>query len=73
MKNDFLGSITSIIGALIIASNLGINFVGFFLFFISNLFWIKFSFEEKNKHIFIMNLVFAVINIIGMYNYIKAN
>ena len=71
MKSDFLGSITAILGALIIALNLNVNYFGFMLFLISNLFWIKFSFEEKNKNIFVMNLVFALINIIGIYSYLS--
>jgi len=73
MKSDFLGTVSAILGALIIALNLGYNYIGFFLFLISNLFYMEYSLKEesRNLNIFFMNLVFAFINIIGIYNYIK--
>jgi len=70
MKCDFLGSVTAILGALIIALNLNVNYFGFVFFLISNLFWIEYSIEVKNKNILYMNIVFALINIIGIYNYL---
>jgi nicotinamide riboside transporter PnuC len=73
MKADFLGTISAIIGALIIALNIGYNYIGFGLFLISNIFYIIYSLEKeiRNLNIFFMNLVFAIINIIGIFNYFK--
>jgi len=68
-KSDFIGTIFGIIGALIIALNIGYNLLGFVFFIISNIFYIRFGLSIKNYNIVILNLVFFLINLIGIYFY----
>lgn len=68
-KSDFIGTIFGIIGALIIALNIGYNLLGFVFFIISNIFYIRFGLDIKNYNIVVLNFVFFLINLIGIYFY----
>jgi hypothetical protein len=69
IKFDFLGTITGILGAIIVASNINLNFYGFFLFLLSSIFYIIYSIETNQKNLLVLNIVFTIIDIIGMIRY----
>jgi len=65
---DTIGTIFGILGAVVIALNIGHNFMGYLFFTISTIFYIAWSYNI-NKNILILNSVFFIINIIGLINY----
>lgn len=66
---EWAGVIFAIAGALIIASNIGLVGLGYFLFFVSSIFFMVFSARINKRPLFLMNLIFAVINIWGMWRW----
>jgi len=70
LKWDFLGTLFGIVGAVIIASNIGINGIGFFIFLLSSFCYLKFGYDIKNKNLITLNAVYVIVNIIGIINYI---
>ena len=64
-----LASITGIIGALIIALNIGLPHIGYAVFLISSILWILYSIKTKQYHLLGMNIVFGIINVIGLINF----
>lgn len=62
------GAAYGIIGALLVASGYRLD-IGYVLFLLSSLSWVFFGALYNEKSILVMNIVFAIINIIGLYNY----
>lgn len=69
MVNAF-GTIFGISGALMIASDIKMELLGYTLFILSNVIWGLFAYKTSNKELFIMNLVYLIISFIGFYNFI---
>ena len=67
---SFFGSSTGIIGALLIALNINMFLTGYLFFLVSSLSWIVYSYKTSQKNLLVMNIVFGVINAIGVYNFI---
>lgn len=66
------GSIYGIAGALCIATAYDLA-LGYVFFLLSSLSWIWVGYLQRNLALFLMNFVFGIINIIGIYTYnIKA-
>lgn len=63
---DWVGALSGIIGALIIASNIGINWIGYIIFLVSSLCYSYLGWKVNRKGLMVMNLFFIVINIIGL-------
>ena len=68
-RSDFIGSVFGIVGAVLVALNIGINALGYLLFLVSSIAWVIFAIKTKNKHLFYMNVVFSAINTIGLLRY----
>lgn len=64
-----IGLITGIIGALVVASNIGMFVQGYSLFLFSSSLWIIYGVRTKQINLVILNLVFGIINAIGIYNF----
>jgi hypothetical protein len=58
---------TSILGAVLIALNIGLTAWGFVLFWLGSVFWIIWAKKNNNKHLVTMNLVYLLINTIGIW------
>jgi len=69
IKYDLIGTITGIIGAILIALNIGLNSLGYVLFLISASSYVIYSMKIKNKNLFFLNMTFIIINIIGLLRY----
>lgn len=64
-----IATLTSIIGSILIATNIGLNKIGFIFFLIGTIFWMVYGIKSKNKQIIIMNSVYFIINIVGLFRY----
>jgi len=64
-----VGSLTGIIGALLVASNSGLGLAGYMLFATSSITWIIYSHRTKQKDLLQMNIVFGLINVLGLINF----
>ena len=69
MKYDFYGTIFGVIGAFIIASNTGLNHLGYIFFLLSSILYIIFGIKIDNLNIIVLNIVFIIANILGLINY----
>ena len=69
---SWIGSLTGIIGALLIATATSITIVYVFFLF-SSITWIVVGGLAKNYSLLLMNIVFTIINIIGLYTYLSIN
>ena len=62
----WVGCIFGSVGALLLAINISISGWGFILFLVSSIAWLLVGVREHEKSLIIMNIVFTVINIIGV-------
>jgi hypothetical protein len=58
-----------VIGAFMVASNAGLFLFGYLLFFSSSTAWIIYAARTKQMNLLIMNIIFGVINAMGIYNF----
>lgn len=65
-KIEWAGSIFGIIGALFVALNLGIAFIGYCFFFLGAVCYIIVAVVKQNAPLLWLNLAFAITNIIGL-------
>jgi hypothetical protein len=65
-KISWLGTLSSIIGAFLVASK--IIFVGYLAFIIGSLSWLIVGFVRKDKSLITLNGTFFLANILGIYN-----
>jgi hypothetical protein len=64
-----LGLLAGILGALMVAMNAGLFVLGYTLFLTSSIAWVVYAYRTKQINLMIMNIVFGLINIIGLYNF----
>lgn len=64
-----IGLYTGILGALVIALNLGLFFFGYILFTISSISWCLYAYITKQRNLLILNITFGIINIIGLVRF----
>lgn len=71
IKNNLslIGSATGIAGALLIALNIGMFFLGYILFLTSSIAWVTYAAQTKQKNLLTMNVVFGLINLVGVINF----
>lgn len=63
---DWVGAVSGIMGAIIIASNIGVNWIGYVVFLVSSVCYSYLGWKVNRKGLMTMNLLFIVINIIGL-------
>ena len=63
---SWLGTLASIIGAFLVASQ--IIFVGYICFIIGSASWLIVGFKRKDNSLIVLNGVFFLANILGIYN-----
>lgn len=64
-----IGLWAGVIGAMMVASNTGLFFIGYTLFFLSSITWVAYAIRTKQMNLMIMNIIFGFINAIGLYNF----
>jgi hypothetical protein len=65
-KISWIGTLSSIIGAFIVASKLFL--VGYCFFIIGSLSWLIVGYYRKDKSLITLNGTFFLANILGLYN-----
>jgi len=68
-KLELAGAIT-VMGAILLAANVSYSGYGFVLFFISSMFLSTFAVIQKLRYLLIMQVVFMVINLVGIYRWL---
>jgi nicotinamide riboside transporter PnuC len=66
---DYVGAVAGVLGATIIALNLGLNFWGYAVFLISSTFYMVFGYATRNWGLMTMNIIFCGVNVIGLVRY----
>lgn len=66
----WIGTVTGIMGAILMASNLPESKYAFLLYFTSSVLWTISGVLMKDKPLLVMNLVFVTINIFGIYSWL---
>jgi len=69
LKYDFWGTIFGILGAILLSLNVGLNWIAFILFLINSILYIIYGKQSNNKNIITLNVVYFILNLIGIYNY----
>jgi hypothetical protein len=63
------GTAAGIIGAIIIALNLGLNEYGYGLFLVSSVLWTTVAIVQREASLALLQVTFTVINVIGLFRY----
>jgi len=69
LKYDFWGTVFGILGAILLSLNIGLNWIAFILFLINSILYIIYGKQSNNKNIMTLNVVYFILNLIGIYNY----
>ena len=67
----WIGTVFGILGAMFVASNLGLNDVGYIFFTIGSICCLINSIKNRDNSNIILWAVFLIINIVGLFSYIK--
>jgi len=67
--NEIIGMSTGILGSLLIALNINMEIVGFVLYIISDAAWIYVGAKKNMTELLIMSVVFGIIGIVGIFNW----
>lgn len=71
LKNiEWLGSLTGLIGAALLALNSAISGYGFVAFLLSNLCWIAFGIRTRSRPMIAMQVGFTATSVLGMYRWL---
>ena len=65
----WIGSITGIIGAILVALNFEFSKFGYFFFLISSVNWAIQAYKNRDNALLSINVAFTLINIIGIYRW----
>lgn len=73
MKNtvNWAGTVFGILGAVLVASNSGVNDIGYIFFTVGALFSLSASIFKKDNASIVLWAVFLIINIFGLVSYLK--
>ncbi len=66
----WIGTITGIMGGLLLALNLEYSHFGFFIFFISASSWTIQGYKNNDRSLMILNAFFMLIDLLGIYRWI---
>jgi nicotinamide riboside transporter PnuC len=65
----WLGTITGITGALLVALNIDEVFTGYLFFMASAISWVIQGTKNNDKSLVLLNAVFVCVNALGLYNW----
>lgn len=65
-----IATVTGVVAALLLALNISMFLVAYCLFLTSSLLWAIYAHRESNQQLLTMNVVFSIINSIGVYNFL---
>ena len=64
-----IAMVTGIIGASLMALNIGLFIPAYILFMTSSLFWSLYAWKTSNKQLLKMNVYFCLINFVGLIRF----
>ena len=67
----WIGTIFGVIGAMLVASNIGLNDVGYIFFTIGSVFSLTNAVKMRDNSGIVLWAVFLIINLIGLFSYLK--
>lgn len=62
-------TVTGVSAALLMALNLNLFVIAYSLFIISSVLWAVFAYRNSNRQLLIMNVVFSLINLVGLIRF----
>jgi len=62
-------TVTGVVAALLMALNLNMFILAYSLFIVSSLLWSIFAQRNNNRQLLVMNLVFTLINLVGLIRF----
>jgi hypothetical protein len=65
----WLGTITGITGALLVALNINEVFTGYIFFMVSAVSWVIQGAKNNDKSLILLNAMFVCVNALGLYNW----
>src|SRR3546814_10668457 len=68
----WMGTVTGVVGAVIIAANLGMVVFGFAFFLVSSLLWSMVGWIQREVSLLVLQGPFTVINVIGIWRWTGA-
>jgi hypothetical protein len=69
--SGWVGTVFGVLGALLVAANIGMNDVGYSCFLVGSSFSLYYSIKMRDNSQIILWAVFFAINVFGLFNYIK--
>ncbi len=67
----WIGTVTGVIGAILIALNLGLEIEGFWLYLISSALWSIVGWLQRDFSLFVLQASFTAINVLGIYRWLS--
>lgn len=67
---EFIGALTGVAGAILLALNIPESGYGFLFFLVSSTALSIFAVQEKLRYLLMMQVVFTVINAVGVYRWL---
>lgn len=68
----WIGTLTGVAGALIIALNLGMVVLGFALFLVSSVLWTAAGWLQREPSLVVLQGTFTIINVVGIWRWTGA-
>ena len=66
---SLVGTWTGILGAVLIALNIGIGMIGYIIFVVSSIAWIVYGHRTRQDSLLMLNVTFLVVNLVGVYRF----
>jgi len=60
---------TGVVGAVLMALNMNLFILAYLLFTISTVLWSIYAYRNSNKQLLVMNIIFSLINIVGLVRF----
>lgn len=70
---DYIGAAAGVIGASLIALNIGLGMWGYIVFIVSSTLYTWVGWKTKRKGLMIMNVIFFAINLLGVFRFFQIN
>ena len=67
----WIGTVTGVAGAMVIALNLGFVIYGFYLYLISSTLWSVVGWMQREPSLFVLQGAFTAINILRIYRWLE--
>lgn len=67
---EWLGSITGLFGAFLVATHTSFYGYGFLAFFLSNIFWLSFARKQGLSGLLMMQLGFTATSLLGLFRWL---